>query len=37
MQTGPPREIYLSDPSTPQEQLQTLVEFPIRRSASEEE
>jgi AraC family transcriptional regulator len=26
---GPPREIYLSEPGTPPEQIQTIVEFPV--------
>jgi effector-binding domain-containing protein len=28
---GPPREAYLSEPSTPPEQTQTIVEFPVTR------
>ncbi len=28
---GPPREVYLSPPSTPPAQLQTIVEFPVSR------
>lgn len=31
---GPPREAYLSPPSTPPEQTQTIVEFPVMRAAS---
>lgn len=26
---GPPREVYLSDPSTPPEQIRTIVELPV--------
>jgi AraC family transcriptional regulator len=26
---GPPREVYLSDPSTPPDQVRTIVEFPV--------
>jgi effector-binding domain-containing protein len=28
---GAPREVYLSDPSTPPEQIRTVVEFPVER------
>jgi effector-binding domain-containing protein len=28
---GPPREVYLSPPSTPPERIQTIVEFPVAR------
>ncbi len=31
---GPPREAYLSPPSTPPEQTQTIVEFPVSRVES---
>lgn len=27
--SGPPREVYLSEPSTPPEQVKTIVEFPV--------
>jgi effector-binding domain-containing protein len=27
--SGPPREIYLSEPGTPPEQVQTVIEFPV--------
>jgi effector-binding domain-containing protein len=30
---GPPREVYLSPPSTPPEQTQTIVEFPVARAS----
>ena len=26
---GPPREVYLSEPETPPEQVRTIVEFPV--------
>jgi effector-binding domain-containing protein len=26
---GPPREVYLSDPSTPPDQIRTIIEFPV--------
>ncbi len=29
---GPPREVYLSPPSTPPERIQTIVEFPVTRA-----
>lgn len=29
---GPPREVYLSPPSTPTERTQTIVEFPVTRA-----
>jgi effector-binding domain-containing protein len=28
---GPPREVYLSEPDTPPERIQTVVEFPVER------
>ena len=28
---GPPREVYLSEPSTPPERVETIVEFPVMR------
>lgn len=28
---GPPREVYLSDPSTPPDQIRTVVEYPVAR------
>ena len=28
---GPPREVYLSEPSTPPELIETIVEFPVTR------
>jgi effector-binding domain-containing protein len=31
---GPPREIYLSEPGTPPEQVQTVVEFPVAEIAA---
>ncbi len=31
---GPPREVYLSDPSTPPEQVHTIVEFPVVKVAA---
>lgn len=30
---GPPREVYLSDPDTPSEQIRTVIEFPVFRVA----
>jgi effector-binding domain-containing protein len=30
---GPPREVYLSEPSTPPEEIQTVIEFPVVRVA----
>ena len=27
--TGPPREVYLSEPDTPPEQVKTIIEFPV--------
>ncbi len=30
---GPPREVYLSDPTTPPEQIRTVIEFPVFRVA----
>ncbi len=32
--TGPPREVYLSEPETPPEQVKTIVEFPVSEVAS---
>jgi effector-binding domain-containing protein len=31
---GAPREVYLSDPATPPEQIRTVVEFPVQRVAA---
>jgi len=31
---GPPREVYLSDPSTPPEQIRTVIEFPVAEVAA---
>lgn len=31
---GPPREVYLSEPATPPEQVKTIVEFPVSEVAS---
>jgi effector-binding domain-containing protein len=31
---GPPREVYLSPPETPPEQIRTIVEFPVARVAA---
>ena len=31
---GAPREVYLSDPATPPEQIRTVIEFPIQRVAA---
>lgn len=30
---GPPREVYLSEPSTPPDQIKTVIEFPVTRVA----
>ena len=32
--TGPPREVYLSEPGTPPEQVKTIVEFPVSEIAT---
>lgn len=29
---GPPREVYLSDPATPPDQIQTIIEYPVLRA-----
>jgi effector-binding domain-containing protein len=31
---GPPREVYLSEPDTPPEQIRTIVEFPVAEAAA---
>ena len=31
---GPPREVYLSDPLTPPEQIRTVIEFPVVEAAA---
>ena len=31
---GPPREVYLSDPATPPEQIRTVIEFPVAEVAA---
>jgi effector-binding domain-containing protein len=31
---GPPREVYLSPPDTPPDQIRTIVEFPVARVAA---
>lgn len=31
---GPPREVYLSPPQTPSEQIRTIVEFPVAKVAA---
>ena len=31
---GPPREVYLSPPDTPPEQIRTIIEFPAARVAA---
>jgi effector-binding domain-containing protein len=32
---GPPREVYLSEPSTPPDQTRTIIEFPVTEAASQ--
>lgn len=31
---GPPREVYLSEPGTPPEQIRTVIEFPVAAAAA---
>jgi len=31
---GPPREVYLSEPETPPEQIRTIIEFPVVEAAT---
>ena len=31
---GPPREVYLSEPETPPEQIRTIIEFPVIEAAA---